>query len=57
MNLTGDGKSLIRIEAPVAHCTLMNGIYIGNVPAITYAINKAETRNVQEINLIKVAVD
>jgi len=58
MNLMGDGKSLILVEAPVAHCTFMNGIYTGTAPAaITYTIDKAQTRNINEISLVKVSAD
>ena len=58
MNLTGDGKSLILIEAPIVNCAFMNGIYTGNAPtAITYTIDKTETGNVHEVNLVKVSID
>jgi len=57
-NLMGDGKSLILVQAPIAHCAFMNGIYTGSAPAaITYSVEKTETRNVREINLEKVVVD
>lgn len=55
MNLTGDGKSLILIESPIVNCSFMNGIYTGErAKAITYTIDKTETENVVEINLIKI---
>lgn len=58
MNLMGDGQSLILVQAPIANCTFMNGIYTGTAPsAVTYAIDKAETRNCQEVNLVKAAVE
>lgn len=58
MNLMGDGKSLILVEAPIANCTFMNGIYTGAAPsAITYTIDKEQTRNINEVNLVKVATD
>lgn len=58
MNLMGDGKSLILVEAPIANCSFMNGIYTGAAPtAITYTIDKQQTRNINEINLVKVTTD
>ncbi len=57
-NLTGDGKSLITIEAPITDCLFMNGIYTGTAPsAITYKIDKSETKNIIEVNLIKTSKD
>ena len=57
-NLIGDGKSLILVESPAVNCQFINGIYTGSAPeAITYTINKSETRNMVEVNLIKVKVD
>lgn len=57
-NLTGDGLSLILIEAPVYDCQFINGIYSGKAPAaITYNIDKAETNNVIEVNLIKLPAE
>lgn len=54
MNLMGDGKSLILVESPIANCVFMNGIYTGIAPAaITYTIDKTETKNVSEMNLVK----
>lgn len=58
MNLTGDGKSLILIESPILNCQFMNGIYTGSAPEpIVYKIDKAETKNVGEVNVIKVSLD
>ena len=58
MNLTGDGKSLILIESPILNCQFMNGIYTGSAPnPIVYTINKTETKNVGEVNVIKMALD
>jgi len=54
MNLMGDGKSLILVESPATDCQFMNGIYTGSAPeAITYSIDKSETNNIGEVNLIK----
>jgi polygalacturonase len=54
MNFTGEGQSLILIEAPIADCYFTNGVYKGTADEIvTYNINKAETRNVVFQNLIK----
>ena len=55
INLIGDGKSLILVESPIADCGFMNGIYTGSgSAAITYTNDKAETRNVGEVNLVKI---
>lgn len=57
-NLTGDGLSLILIEGAVHDCQFINGIYSGDAPsAITYRIDKAETKNVIEVNLIKIPAE
>jgi hypothetical protein len=57
-NLFGDGKSLILIESPVADCQFINGTYTGNAAsAITYTVDKKITKNVLEVNLIKVPAD
>ncbi len=54
MNIIGDGRSLIQIEAPIADCIFMNGIYNGSGDKlINYNIDKAETKNVVLHNLIK----
>ncbi len=58
MNLMGDGKSLILIESPILNCQFMNGIYTGSAPdPIVYKIDKAETKNVGEVNFVKVSLD
>ena len=58
MNLIGDGKSLILVESPITNCAFMNGIYTGNaLDAITYTIDKTETENVKEVNLVKIPVN
>ena len=58
MNLIGDGKSLILVESTIANCEFMNGIYTGiGSSAITYTIDKNETKNVVEVNLIKILTD
>jgi polygalacturonase len=55
MNLNGDGRSLVLIEAPVANCHFMNGIYRGSGDnIITYSIDKSETTNVITQNLMKI---
>lgn len=57
MNLTGDGKHLILIKSPIANCSFMNGIYTGSATnAITYDIDKNETRNIKTANLINATV-
>ena len=55
MNLMGDGKSLILVQSAIANSVFMNGVYRGDAPeAITYTIDKSETKNITEINLIKI---
>jgi len=55
INLFGDGKSLILIESPIVDCQFINGIYTGSAQtAITYTIDKKATRDMLEVNLIKV---
>lgn len=57
-NLFGDGKSLILVQSPVADCQFINGIYTGNATsAITYSIDKKITKNIVEVNLIKVPAE
>ena len=57
-NLFGDGKSLILVQSPVADCQFINGIYTGTSSgAITYTIDKKITKNIVEVNLIKVPAD
>lgn len=54
-NLMGDGKNLVLVEAPVADCGFINGIYTGTAPeAVTYKIPVGETRNVSVTNLVKI---
>lgn len=55
MNLTGEGRSLILIEAPIANCSFTNGIYTGEgEDIITYKIDKAKTRNIITSNLLSI---
>ena len=52
MNLTGEGRSLIMIEAPIADCSFTNGVFTGEgKEIITYKIDKSETRNIISNNL------
>ena len=54
MNIIGNGRSLVLIEAPIANCYFMNGIYNGpGDEIITYNIDKTETTNIVSKNLIK----
>jgi polygalacturonase len=55
MNINGDGRSLIRIEAPIYDCTFLNGIYsgAGNQIVTFYKIDPDETRRVVFQNLLK----
>lgn len=58
MNLMGDGNALILIESPIANCQFMNGIYTGTAPnPVVYTIDKANTKNVGVVNLVKMPVD
>jgi polygalacturonase len=53
-NITGSGRSLILIEAAIADCSFINGIYTGNGDhIITYKIDKSKTTNIIARNLIK----
>ena len=53
-NIIGGGRSLILIEAAIADCSFMNGIYTGNGDQIiTYNIDKTSTTNIVSQNLIK----
>jgi polygalacturonase len=53
-NIIGSGRSLILIEAAIADCTFMNGIYTGpGDQIITYKIDREKTSNVRAQNLIK----
>lgn len=52
MNMTGTGKCLVRIEAPVADCLFMNGVYTGTADSpFLYTIDKSEVRNVVVNNI------
>lgn len=54
MNITGEGRSLIHIEAPIANCCFMNGIFSGDGDKIvSYSIDERETSNVKTYQLIK----
>lgn len=54
MNFIGDGDALILVESPIADCVFMNGIYTGGgADIIRYGIDKNETNNIVETNLIK----
>ena len=54
MNIIGDGRSLILIEAPIANCYFMDGIFKGDGnQIISYKIDKSETTNIISQNLIK----
>jgi hypothetical protein len=59
MNMNGDGRSLIRIEAPIYDCTFMEGIYSGSGDQIVtyYKIDPAETRRVIFQNLVKTQIN
>ena len=53
-NIIGGGRSLILIEAAIADCSFMNGIYTGvGDQIITYKIDRAKTANIVSQNLIK----
>lgn len=55
MNLIGDGKCLISVEAPAANCVFMNGIYTGSGDnVVSYNIDKEEIMNLTVVNLTKV---
>lgn len=54
MNMIGNGHSLILIEAPIANCCFMNGIYNGpGDQIITYNIEQTETTDIVSQNLVK----
>ncbi|MBK8505961.1 MAG: hypothetical protein IPL46_29465 [Saprospiraceae bacterium] len=54
MNIIGEGQSLILIEAPIATCVFMNGIYSGaGKDIISYKIDKNEIKNLVAKQLIK----
>ena len=53
-NIIGGGRSLILIEAAIADCSFINGIYTGDGDQIiTYKIDKTKTANIASRNLIK----
>lgn len=55
MNIIGNGQSLVRIQAQVADCHFMNGMYSGeNATATLYEIDSLATSNVTQNNWIKV---
>jgi hypothetical protein len=55
MNIMGNGESLVRIQAKVADCHFMNGMYTGtNEKATLYEIDPIQTSNVTENNWIKI---
>ena len=55
MNMMGNGRSMVLIEAPIANCCFMNGMYSGDGEhIILYNINKDKTKSVVSKNMIKV---
>tara|TARA_R110002124_G_scaffold170608_2_gene338149 strand:- start:35405 stop:36691 length:1287 start_codon:yes stop_codon:yes gene_type:complete len=55
MNIIGNGQSLVRIQAQVADCHFMNGMYSGeNATATLYEIDSLTTSNITQNNWIKV---
>jgi polygalacturonase len=55
MNLIGDGKNLILVEAPIANCSFSSGLYKGPAKdAISFNIDKTLLENVNYTNLLKV---
>lgn len=55
MNLIGDGNALVLIESPIMDCSFMNGIFTGSgIDVIKYGIDRKETTNIGETNMIKV---
>ena len=55
MNIIGNGQSLVRIQAKVADCHFMNGMYSGeNESATLYEIDSLETSGITENGWIKV---
>lgn len=55
-NIIGDGKTLIKVNSAIADCVFMNAIYTGDIAdsAITYQTEKSKSKNITEVNLIKV---
>jgi hypothetical protein len=55
MNIMGNGQSLVRIQAKVANCHFLNGMYTGvNERATIYEVDPRETSNVTENSWLKV---
>ncbi|WP_235954880.1 glycoside hydrolase family protein [Cyclobacterium salsum] len=55
MNIMGNGQSLVRIQAKVANCHFLNGMYTGvNERATLYEVDPRETSNVTESTWLKV---
>lgn len=55
MNIMGNGQSLVRIQAKVANCHFINGMYTGvNERATLYEVDPRETSNVTENTWLKV---
>jgi glycosyl hydrolase family 28 len=53
MNITGNGRSLILIEAPISNCYFSNGVYSGDGKnIISYKIDKKKTKNINSHNLV-----
>jgi hypothetical protein len=54
MNITGGGRSLILIQAPIADCCFMDGIYTGDgEEIISYDIDKVRTANIRTQDLAR----
>jgi polygalacturonase len=54
MNIMGEGRSLILIEAPITNCYFSNGVYSGDGKnIISYKIDKKKTKNIISKNLIR----
>lgn len=55
MNFMGDGESLIRIDAPIADCSFMDGLYLGNGDQIIgYHIDQDKTENIVTQGLTRI---
>jgi len=55
MNIVGDGRSLILVEAPLADCHFSNGIYYGEgEEVVTYKIEEERVKNLTIHNFNKV---
>lgn len=53
MNINGSGLCLVRVEAPVTDCAILNGIYTGDgEEAIWYTIDKHVVSNLQIDNIV-----